>query len=75
MNYGIPVRMVNWIEESSHNEPRIEITGKVWSRIAPMYYRRLDHVTQNLTKILLLKKALKSWILENVPALDKDNPM
>ena len=65
--YGVPKWPMEWVHYSELVENRIHLTGKTWSRIAPLYFNRLDPGIQCEVKILRFKKGLKTWILRNVP--------
>ena len=64
---GVPVRLYDWIDINTESINRINQTGRVWSKIAPIYFDKLDNGLKVESKISRFKKGLKQWILCNVP--------
>ena len=62
-----PSRTVEILQSSLNSNPRIELTGRIWSKVATTYFNKLDPNVQNLKKIGAFKRALKNWIKLNVP--------
>ena len=67
LNYGVPVRMAEWVDINTEGITRIHQTGEVWSKVAPAYFERLDINLKIENKISIFKTGLKRWILQNVP--------
>ena len=62
-----PTRTIELLHLSQNSNPRIELTGRIWSKVATTYFNKLDPNVQNLKKIGAFKRALKNWIKQNVP--------
>ena len=62
-----PARTVELLHLSQNSNNRIELTGRIWSKVATTYFNKLDLNVQQLKKIGAFKTALKTWIKLNVP--------
>ena len=63
-----PKRTIELLNLSQLSAPRIELTSRIWSKIASTYFNKLESNVQNLKKkIGAFKRNLKNWIKQNVP--------
>ena len=71
-----PKRTVEILNRNQYSKPRIELTSRVWSKIAPNYFNKLDPNIKKLKKIGAFKRTLKNWIKLNVPlSEDSEDPI
>ena len=62
-----PKRTIELLQLSQISTPRIELTSRIWSKLASTYFNKLEPNVQNLEKIGAFKRTLKNWIKQNVP--------
>ena len=62
-----PKRTMELLQFSQFSNARIELTSRIWSKVASTNFYKLDPNVQNLKKIGAFKRALKNWIKQNVP--------
>ena len=62
-----PKRTIELLHLSQISTPRIELTSRIWSKLASTYFNRLEPNVQNMKKIGAFKRTLKNWIKQNVP--------
>ena len=62
-----PKRTTELLQYSHNSTPRIELTSRIWSKVASTYFNKLEPNVKNLKKIGAFKRTLKNWIKLNVP--------
>ena len=62
-----PKRTTEILKMSEKSKPRIELTSRIWSKIALNHCSKLDNDLKNTKKIGAFKRKLRNWIKINVP--------
>ena len=62
-----PKRTTELLQLSHNSTPRIELTSRIWSKVASTYFNKLEPNVKNFKKSGAFKRTLKNWIKQNVP--------
>ena len=63
-----PKRTTQILQTSQYSKSRIDLTSRIWSKIASKYFNKLEPNVKKLKKkIGAFKRNLRNWIKLNVP--------